>query len=366
MNYQDTPRNSQASRPAWCRLVGRTSGFAMMALLTSTSALAQQTTLTETGSSLLYPMLTTWVAQYSKAHPEVHINTSATGSEAGIEQVIANKVNLGASDAYMSDAQISEHPGIINVPLAIAAQTINYNVPGLNRAHLKLDGPTLAGIYSGTVRSWNAPEIVALNPGVSLPNHLIVPVRRSEGSGDTFVFTQFLTFSTPSWESEHGYGTTITWPSLPGSVTAAGNDGMVKAIQSNDYSIGYVGLSYSDSIAQAKLGTAALKNQAGEFVLPTEATIMTGAASLGARTPGDERLTLIYAPASGAYPLVNYEYAVVSNQQSDPATAAAIRRFLLWTILPSEENAGWLTTAHFIPLPAHIWELSQAQIQSIK
>ncbi|WP_218001763.1 phosphate ABC transporter substrate-binding protein PstS [Paraburkholderia acidipaludis] len=360
------PRKSQAFWLRWIRLAGRTLGMATIAMLTSAPGFAQETTLSETGSTLLYPLFTTWVTQYTKSHPGVHINAGATGSEAGIQQVIAGKVNIGTSDAYMSDAAIRQNPQIINVPLAIAAQTVNYNVPGLNATHLKLDGPTLAGIYSGAVRSWDAPQIAALNPGVTLPHHAIVPIRRAEGSGDTFVFTQFLTFSTPSWESDHGYGTTISWPDVPGSLTAVGNAGMVKAIQSTDYSVGYVGVSYSDDIAQAKIGTAALKNGAGEFVLPTKATIMAGAASLGARTPADERLTLVFAPASGSYPLVNYEYAVVSTRQPDPATAAAIRRFLLWTIVPSEDNEAWLTSAHFIPLPPHTWELSQAQIHSIK
>ncbi|WP_206957750.1 phosphate ABC transporter substrate-binding protein PstS [Trinickia acidisoli] len=340
--------------------------MAMIAMLASAPGFAQETTLNETGSTLLYPLFTTWIAQYAKSHPDVHINIGASGSEAGIQQVIAGRVNIGASDAYMSDAEIRQHPHIINVPLAIAAQTINYNVPGLNALHLKLDGPTLAGIYSGAVRSWDASQIAALNPGVSLPHHAIVPIRRAEGSGDTFVFTQFLTFSTPSWESDHGYGTTISWPNVPGGMMAVGNAGMVKAIQSTAYSIGYVGVSYSNDIARAKIGTAALKNGAGEFVLPTKDTIMAGAASLDARTPSDERLTLVFAPASGSYPLVNYEYAVVSAKQPDPATAAAMRRFLLWTIVPSEDNEAWLAAVHFIPLPPHIWELSQAQIQSIK
>jgi phosphate transport system substrate-binding protein len=360
------PRIKQGFWLRWRKFAGQTLGVATIAMLASAPSLAQEMTLNETGSTLLYPLLTTWVAQYTKSHPAVRINIGATGSEAGVQQVIGGHVNIGASDAYMSDAEIRQNPRIINVPLAIAAQTVNYNVPGLNAAHLKLDGPTLAGIYSGAVRSWDAPQIAALNPGVSLPHHAIVPIRRAEGSGDTFVFTQFLTFSTPSWENDQGYGTTISWPNVPNGMTAVGNTGMVKSIQSTDYSIGYVGVSYSDSIAQAKIGTAALKNGAGEFVLPTRDTIMAGAASLGARTPPDERLTLVFAPASGSYPLVNYEYAVVSTKQPDPATAAAIRRFLLWTIVPSEDNEAWLTGAHFIPLPPHTWELSQAQIQSIK
>ena len=360
------PRKEETLWLRWRKFAGQLLGITTIAMLCAAPGFAQETTLNETGSTLMYPVFTTWVAQYTKTHPGVYINIGATGSEAGIQQVIAGKVHIGASDAYMSDADIHKNPQIINVPMAIAAQTINYNVPGLNAAHLKLDGPTLAGIYSGTVRSWDAPQIAALNPGVSLPHQTIVPIRRAEGSGDTFVFSQFLTFSTPSWENDQGYGTTISWPNVPGSLTATGNDGMVKAIQATAFSIGYVGVSYSDSVEQAKIGTAALKNGAGEFVLPTHDAIMAGAASLGARTPADERLTLVFAPASGSWPLVNYEYAVVSTQQPDAATAAAIRRFLLWAIVPSEDNQAWLTTAHFIPLPPHTWELSQAQIQSIK
>ncbi|WP_218002857.1 phosphate ABC transporter substrate-binding protein PstS [Paraburkholderia oxyphila] len=327
---------------------------------------AQQVTLTETGSTLLAPLFETWSNAYSKAHPAVRLSVGATGSQAGIDQVIAGKVNIGASDAFMSDADAIKHPQIISVPLAIAAQTINYNVPGLNDIHLKLDGPTLAGIYTGAIRTWDAPQIAALNPGVQLPHHDIVPVRRSEGSGDTFVFTQFLTFSTQSWEDALGYGTTIDWPSVPGALAAVGNAGMVNALKATSYSVGYVGVSYEKDIAAAHLGTAALKNGAGEFTLPTKATITAGAASLGARTPPDERLSLVFAPASGTYPLVNYEYAVVSTRQPNPAVASEIRKFLEWSILPSEENAAYLEAVHFIPLPPHTWELSTNQIESIK
>jgi phosphate transport system substrate-binding protein len=355
-----------ALRTRWRRLAAAPLCVAALAMMTATAARAQDLTLSETGSTLLYPLFTTWVDAYTKSHPGVHINLAGTGSEAGIQQVLAGQVEIGASDAYMSDAEMRQHPQIINVPLAIAAQTVNYNVPGFNGMHLKLDGPVLAGIYKGDIRNWNAPQIAALNPGVSLPNHPIVPIHRAEGSGDTFVFTQFLSFATNDWENDRGFGTTITWPNVPGSTTATGNAGMVQALQSTPYSIGYVGVSFSDKIAAAQLGTAALKNGAGEFVLPTKDTITAGAASLGPRTPADERLSLVYAPASGAYPLVNYEYAVVSTKQADPTTAAALRRFLLWSIVPSETNEAYLDTVHFIPLPPHTWELSQAQIQSIK
>jgi len=362
--------NHDVKKPAlrlrWQRFAAAPLCVAALTMMTGALASAQDLTLNETGSTLLYPLFTTWVDAYTKTHAGVHITVAGTGSEAGIQQVLAGKVHIGASDAYMSDAEMRQHPQIINVPLAIAAQTVNYNVPGLNATHLKLDGAVLAGIYSGTIRNWDAPQIAALNPGVTLPHHAIVPIRRAEGSGDTFVFTQFLSFATDSWENDNGYGTTISWPDVPGSLTATGNAGMLQTLQSTPFSIGYVGVSFSDKLSAAQLGTAALKNGAGEFVLPTKETITAGAASLGPRTPADERLSLVYAPASGSYPLVNYEYAVVSTKQPDPATAAAVRRFLLWSVVPSETNEAYLDTVHFIPLPPHTWELSQAQIQLIK
>ena len=353
-------------RQRWRPLVAAPLCVAALTLMTSSLTHAQDLTLRETGSTLLYPLFTTWVDAYTKTHPGVHITVGATGSGNGIEQVLAGKVEIGASDAYMSDVEMRQHPQVINVPLAIAAQTVNYNVAGLNATHLKLDGTVLAAIYSGAIRNWDAPQIAALNPGVKLPHQAIVPIHRAEGSGDTFVFTQFLSFATSDWENAHGYGTTIAWPSVPGSATAVGNDGMVKALQATPGSIGYVGVSFTDKLSAAQLGTAALKNGAGEFVLPSKETITAGAASLGPRTPADERLSLVFAPAPGTYPLVNYEYAIVSTKQPDATTAAALRRFLLWSIVPSETNEAYLDTVHFIPLPPHTWELSQAQIQSIK
>lgn len=329
-------------------------------------ASAQQTALTETGSTLLAPLLNMWVSAYQQSHPQVRISVGLTGSEIGIREAVAGKVDIGASDAYMSDAEMTRHPEIVNIALAIAAQTINYNLPGLNSIHLKLSGPVLAGIYEGTIRQWNAPEIVALNPGVALPAHAIVAVHRGDGSGDTFVFSQFLSFSTPSWEDSHGFGTTLKWPTAANSTAAIGNAGMVKVLGATPYSVGYVGVSFSKEVAAANLGTAALKNGAGEFVLPTRESMHLSAASLGARTPNDERLSLVFAPASGSYPLVNYEYAIVSTRQPNPATAAAIRQFLNWSIVPSETNQAYLDATDFIALPAHTWELSHTQIESIR
>jgi phosphate transport system substrate-binding protein len=330
------------------------------------AARAGDINLTETGSSLLHPLFKVWVAEYTKTHPDIHITTASTGSSAGIEQAVAGTVQIGASDAYMSDAQARKSPQIINVPMAISALTVNYNLPGLNGTHLKLDGSTLAGIYTGKVRSWDDKSIAALNPDVKLPHNDIIPVRRSDGSGDTFVFTQYLTFSTQSWEDKLGYGTSIAWPAVAGGLTAEGNLGVLQTIQKTPYSISYVGVSFHAEIAKAGLGTSLLKSYSGEFLLPTPDTVAAAAAALSPRTPPDERLTLVNAPGANAYPLVNYEYAIVSTKQADPATATAIRKFLLWAIAPDEANEKYLDDAHFIALPAHIWVLSHDQIETIK
>jgi phosphate transport system substrate-binding protein len=330
------------------------------------AAHASDLNLTETGSSLLYPLFNVWVSEYTKTHPGIHFTTGSTGSGAGIDQAIAGTVQIGASDAYMSDAQARKSPQIINVPMAISALTVNYNLPGLNGTHLKLDGPTLAGIYTGKIRSWDDKSIATLNPDVKLPHNDIVPVRRGDGSGDTFVFTQYLTFSTQSWEDKLGYGTSIVWPTVAGGLSAEGNLGVLQAIQKTPYSISYIGVSFHAEIAEAGLGTALLKSYSGEFLLPSPETVAAAAASLTPRTPPDERLTLVNAPGASAYPLVNYEYAIVSTRQADPATATAIRQFLLWAIAPDEANAKYLEDAHFIALPAHIWVLSHDQIELIR
>jgi phosphate transport system substrate-binding protein len=336
-------------------------------LLMFPAAHASELSLTETGSSLLYPLFNVWVSEYTKTHPGIHLSTGSTGSGAGIEQAISGAVQIGASDAYMSDAQARKNPQIVNVPMAISALTVNYNLPELNTTqHLKLDGPTLAGIYTGKIRAWDDKSIAALNPDLKLPHHDIIPIHRADGSGDTFVFTQYLTFSTPSWEDNQGYGTTITWPEVPGGLSVDGNLGVLKASQQTPYSITYLGVSFHNEIAEANLGTALLKSYSGEFLLPTPETIASAAASLTPRTPPDERLTLVNAPGANAYPLVNYEYAVVSTRQADPATAEAIRKFLLWASAPDEANEKYLADAHFIALPAHIWVLSHDQIEMIK
>ena len=338
-----------------------------MAALSFAAAQSAGITVAETGSTLIYPLFKAWIAAYAKIDPNLHMTASASGSGAGIAQVIAKQVQIGTSDAYMTDNQAMANPHILNIPLAISAQTVEANLPELPGSTLKLSGPVLAGIYSGKVREWDAEPIADLNRAIRLPQHAIVPVRRADSSGDTFIFTQFLSFSTPAWESKIAYGTTVSWPPVSGSVTASGNQEMVQTIARTPYAAGYLGASFKADADKAGLITAMLENQAGKFLLPTAATITAAAASLTPRTPPDERLTLVFAPGPDSYPLINYEYAMVSDRQPNPQVAAAVSNFLLWCIAPQGGSAAsFLDPVHFIALPTSIRARSEIQIAKIQ
>ncbi|MGA8840272.1 MAG: phosphate ABC transporter substrate-binding protein PstS [Candidatus Aquilonibacter sp.] len=322
------------------------------------------TDLLETGSTLLYPLMNLWVAAYQQAHGDVQITTQGTGSGTGISQAISGVAQIGASDAYMADSQVKNSP-MLNIPLAISAQQINYNVPGLNNVHLNLSGPVLAAIYSGTIQYWDDAKIKDINKSAKLPHTQIVPIHRADGSGDTFIFTQYLSKSTPSWASGPGYGTTISWPAVATAVGATGNPGMVQTCQNTAGSIAYIGVSFLNQTEKAGLGYAALQNQAGKFVLPTEPNIAAAAAATDKATPQDERISLILAPGESSYPIINYEYAIVNPKQGDPTKAAELKKFLDWS-LSEGQSSKFLGAVHFLPLPASIQKLSRAQIAKIQ
>jgi phosphate transport system substrate-binding protein len=335
--------------------------------LTTVPVRAAGMTLDETGSTLLYPLFKLWISGYARVAPDISVTAAATGSGAGITAAISHSARMGASDAYMSDEQAEQNREIVNIPVAISAQTVNYNIPGLNGTRLKFDGPTLAGIYTGNVTEWDAEPIAALNPGVPLPHQPIIPIRRGDAAGDTFIFTQFLDFSTQSWEDKIGYGTGVSWPAVASERTATGNDGMVQMAATTPYSVAYIGVSFHDAIAKAGLGTALIENQSKKFLLPTPETISAAASALDPRTPQDERLSLVFAPGDNSYPLINYEYVVVSTKQADPKTAADLRHFLLWAISLEGGNAPkYVSAVGFIPLPDFIRALSENQIDLIK
>lgn len=326
---------------------------------------AQVTKLTESGSSLLYPLFNIWVPAYRKGHPNVRITTQSTGSGTGLSEAISGTIQIGASDAYMSKGSLKNAPSMLNIPLAISAQQIMYNLPSLGTQHLKLSGPVLAAIYTGSIKRWNNPQIAAINPGLKLPNVAILPVHRTDSSGDTFLFTQFLSFSTPSWRSKYSFGT--AWPGVSGGIGAVGNEGVVQALKHTKGSIGYVGISWLAKAQAAGLGYAALQNKAGKFVLPTASTISAAASAKVASTPKDERLSLIYAGGASSYPIINYEYAIVNSHQSSAQVAKALTSFLNWAVSPSGgQSTSYLTKVNFLPLPNTIVKLSKDQIAKIK
>ncbi len=328
-------------------------------------ASGSQVSLLETGSTLLYPLFNLWVPAYTANHKNVQITTNGTGSGTGISEAENGSAQIGASDAYMDKTSLAVNPGMLNIPLAISAQQINYNVPGLNNVHLKLSGPVLARIYSRTTY-WDDPAIARLNPGVKLPHKVIIPIHRADGSGDTFIFTQYLSDSTPSWKNGPGAGLNINWPAVPGGVAAQGNPGMVQNAQQTPYSIAYIGISWLDQTRQKGLGEAELQNRAGNFLLPTPATVQAAAGAMYKQTPADERISLVFAPGAQSYPIINYEYAIINRKQADAATATAVKDFLTWALSSSGGGApSFLNQVHFQPLPAAIVRLSQDQINRI-
>jgi phosphate transport system substrate-binding protein len=325
-----------------------------------TSSVALQ----ETGSSLLYPLFNLWTAQIQKEWPSVSITTASTGSGTGISSAAAGTVNIGASDAYLSPAQVQQYPGLENIPLAISGQQVNYNLPGVT-AHLKLDGPTLAAIYQGKITKWNDAKIAALNPGVTLPNMSIITVHRSDSSGDTFLFSSFLTASDPTgWTIPPG--TTVAWPNVTGAVAAMGNGGMVQACQANPGCIAYIGVSYLAKATTAGLGYAQLKNKSGNYELPTQATISAAAASFATSTPASGAVSMIFGPAADGYPIVNYEYAIVPSKQPNALAAQATKAVLAWAIDPTGGNAtSYLSQVNFVALPSAVVSLSTNLIAKV-
>ncbi len=325
---------------------------------------AKPVTVLETGSSLLYPLFNQWAGAIHQAYPNITVQTASTGSGTGIAQALAGVIQIGASDAYMSSAQLANSPGILNIPLAISAQQINYNLPGVKS--LNLSGSDLAGIYTGKIQYWDDAALKADNPNANLPHQSIIPIHRSDGSGDTFLFTTYLSDTDSGWQSNYGYNTSINWPSVNGAIGAEGNAGMVQTLSQTPYSVGYVGISFLDQATQGGLGTAALQNKAGKFVLPTQQNISAAADAMVPNTPQDERVSLINAPGDSSYPIINYEYAIVNATQSSQDMATAVQTVLVWAIDPNGGNTGkFLDAVHFLPLPDNVRKISQAQIGKI-
>jgi phosphate transport system substrate-binding protein len=319
--------------------------------------------LKETGSSLLYPLFSIWVAAYRSQFPRITITTASTGSGTGLAAAADGKADVGASDAYLSSANVAASPDLENIPLAVSAQQVSYNLPGL-KGSLRLSGAILAQMYQGTITTWNDPAIARLNPGVTLPPARVVPLHRSDSSGDTFLFTTYLSRQDQAWSSSVSYGTTVAWPSIPGAIAAKGNTGMVSSCAATRGCVAYIGISYESQTAAAGLGQAALLDDAGSYEQPTAATIGADAAGFASTTPASGTLSLIDGTSAGAYPLVNYEYAIVSTSQPTTTKATDLQALLNW-ILTTGQQSTYLAQVNFQPLPPSVVAIAEALTQKI-
>ncbi len=336
------------------------SGAGTVATTPATSPVA----LAETGSTLLYPLFNLWGPAYHAKYSNVTITTQGTGSGTGIAQAAAGAVNIGASDAYLSPGDMAAHKGLMNIALAISAQQVNYNLPGVTE-HLKLNGKVLAAMYEGTIKAWNDPQVAALNPGVNLPATPVVPLHRSDGSGDTFLFTQYLSKQDPDgWGKSPGYGTMVSFPAVRNALGENGNGGMVTGCAETPGCVAYIGISFLDQAGRQGLGEARLGNGAGNYLLPDAPSISTAAAGFASKTPDNEVVSMIDGPAADGYPIINYEYAIIDGNQKDAATAKTMQAFLHWA-LTDGNDPSLLGQVHFQPLPAPVVKLSDAQIAKI-
>lgn len=323
-------------------------------------------TLSESGSSLLLPYLQELVAPLTAAYSNITLAPSGGGSGKGISDAIAGNSVLGGTDAYLSPGQLAANPTLANIPIAVSAQGVWANLPGITT--LKLSGDVIAKIYEGTITKWNDPAITALNSGVTLPSTTIAPLVRQGSSGDTFLFTSFLSATNSAWASGPGSGTSVTWPKVATEGSAASNPGMVAACKAG--CIAYVGVSASSAATTSGLVQAQLQNKAGSFVAPTPATMAAAVTAGAGSIPSSLALSLIYQDGAQSYPIVNFEYLVVNTKQASSDLALAVRTFFEWSIDPNGgSQTTYLSKENFIGLqasvPASVFATIKAKISTI-
>lgn len=321
--------------------------------------------LKESGSSLIFPYLQTLAPGITQAYTNITLAPAAGGSGKGITDALAGASDLGGTDAYLSPGQMAQNANFANIPIAVSSQDVYVNLKGVSS--IKLTGDVIAKIYEGKITKWNDPAITALNSGVTLPSTAVVPVRRVDSSGDTFIFTAFLSATNSDWSNGPSLGTTVTWPAAPGEITANGNPGMVTSCQSTPGCIAYIGISARSSAQAANLTMASLQNKSGQFVTANPTTMAAAVNAVATQIPTNLAQSLIYTDGAQSYPIVNYEYLVVNTQQTEANKALAIRTFLAWAI----DTSGGATSANlaknnFIALPNSVVNKVKAGIASIK
>jgi phosphate transport system substrate-binding protein len=321
------------------------------------------------------PIFQLWSKNFTQLYPSVQINVANTGSGTGQAFVEQGLATIGGSSAYLSDAQQALNPNILNIPLAVTADLMEYNIPGFPPSiHLNFTASLLSMIYNSTVKTWNDPRITAINPGAAglLPGDPIYPVYRSDAAGDTWMFTQYLSANDAWWAANVGYGLQVTWPYCDPLTchvqSALGNPGIVIETGGIKDSLSYVSVEALDQwvIGTYHLGVGQVQNKDGNFVQATLENVKASIDALSPQTPPDERFSLVNAPGSTSYPIVGYGYALVNKQQINSEFAFVVRTFLSYCLSPSYGNsASFLNVYHFAPLPSAINQLSANQIAEI-
>ncbi|HXR48670.1 MAG TPA: phosphate ABC transporter substrate-binding protein PstS [Candidatus Limnocylindrales bacterium] len=325
------------------------------ALLVATNVPAQ-TLINGAGSTFDYPAFTKWFEAYGQNHPDVRFNYQSIGSGGGQKQLLNQTVDFGASDAPMTDAAMAKAPGkILHFPVVAGGVAIMYNLPG--NPKLKLDGDTLANIYLGNIKKWNDPKITALNPGVDLPDLAIVPVYRTEGSGTTFIFTDYLSAVNPVWADTVGKSTSVKWPAGIG-LGAKGSEGVAGQVKQISGAIGYGELAYAD---QSKIPYADMKNSSGNFISPAPASVSAALAT--AHIPGDFRFSMVNPPGDQAYPIAGASWVLVYQQQKNADHGKKLVAFLRWAVTEGQKISS---TLDYAPLPDNVQQRELQLLDTIK
>lgn len=308
------------------------------------------------GATFPNPLYQKWLSEYGKLHANVRIDYQSIGSGGGIKQLKEQTVDFGASDAPMKDEDLKSSPGeILHIPTVLGAVVLIYNLEGASQT-LKFSPEVIADIFLGKITKWNDPKIAVDNSGVTFPATDITPVYRSDGSGTSAVFTDYLSKVSPEWKEKVGAGTSLSWPK---GIGGKGNEGVTGQVKKTPNTIGYVELAYA---VQNKLPVAHIKNASGNFIEPSiEAVTMAASASAG-NTPDDLRVSITNAAGPGAYPISSYTYILVYKDQRDAAKGKALVDFLWWGIHDGEAFAESL---EYAPLPPDIVKKAEGKINSI-
>jgi phosphate transport system substrate-binding protein len=330
--------------------------IALLCLALSVPAFAQ-TTLNGAGATFPYPMYSKWFSKYHDAHPDIQFNYQSIGSGGGIRQVLAGTVDFGASDGPMSDEQLAQaKTKILHVPTVLGAVVPAYNVSGVS-GEIKFTPEALAGIFLGKITNWNDKAIASANPGVTFPrDEPIVVIHRSDGSGTTFIFTDYLSKVSSDWQGQAGKGTSVKWPVGLGG---KGNEGVAGMIRQMQGSIGYIELIYA---VQNKIAYGTVKNAAGDYVKASLDSVTAAAASVKSM-PADFRVSITNAPGKDAYPISSFTWLLIPAQSKDAAKGKMIADFLNWMVDDGQKMTADLTYA---PLPASVAAKVKDEIKQVR